>query len=317
MKRFFLFSIILIIPLFCSAQLRIWANGKSDKPDFEMMPQQIDSITFKENETNPDKPDTPDQPDQPDQYPTVQTKDGFYTLAFHITASTCNTMVWVGTYNCWSVDNVSDLIKLTPISGYDEWWQCQVPATADCEYEVPIQKGKLVMLTKDGKFQWANQAGSTQCWKILSGDAQFEVEGAPETQFNLGDPSKPIFLELSAWQYDICQEIEVPDDNKFLVTFYPPTPSCDITITPAVIGAFNNWDISEGYVVMTKVNDHYEAQVEADAGSTFKIFDAQYKWSNEVIYNGMALPNERFDTNPKILNFNTDDYDWSGCYYLP
>ena len=218
MTRYLLFSIFLSVSCFCSAQLRVWADGKTDKPDFEMMPQLIDSITFvretaqpqpqpnpdpepdptPEPEPTPDPEPEPDPDPQPSEYPELTVKTGYATLCFHITAPVCQDMVWAGVYNDWQIDPAA-MIHFAAVKDWDGWYTADIPLTEGID-----NKGKIVHLAIDGLFNWGYQAAETTACYILKGESTCYDHAGGGTQFILKESNEPTYVMLTQWLNNPC-----------------------------------------------------------------------------------------------------------------
>ncbi|MBQ7191791.1 MAG: hypothetical protein IJS00_02855 [Paludibacteraceae bacterium] len=215
--------------------------------------------------------------------------DNNVVLALYFDQTPCTDVVLVGTYNKWNTDNVDDLIKFEPLTGFDGWLVAEMPYVDGVDKDgKPNTQGKAVQLTSDGMFDWKYQTGDINAWINLgTGDAK-----AADIVAGYDDESDVRYTSAGAYIYEIAYLkknnspcVYVPKHKYTIVLF---DPYCDDEFgnefAPAIIGTFNSW--AEGVPMNMGIYEGeaaYIYTIEDEEGGEFKFKEVNdTDWSNQI-----------------------------------
>lgn len=145
-------------------------------------------------------------------------KSGYYVACFQAPAnSTCNDIVWAGSYNGWATDDVSQLIHCTPLPNFPGWYVAVVP-TGDGN------EGKPVQLDECGLFNWDNQCGNMDAVTLLAGYVNINISMySDECNMDSWSASEPTIIKISSWKNGAnpCNKTCTP---KYTITVVSANP---------------------------------------------------------------------------------------------
>ena len=123
-------------------------------------------------------------------------RSGYYVACFQAPAnSTCNDIVWAGSYNNWATDDVSQLVHCDPLPNFPGWYVAVVPTGND-------NSGKPVQLDECGLFNWDNQCGGINEVALLAGYVyiNISINGDEECNLDYWSSNEPTIITISSWQ---------------------------------------------------------------------------------------------------------------------
>ena len=252
----------------------------------------------------------------------------YVVLCCYFDTTPCNPIVLTGQYGNvnWSND-ISQLVAMEPVVGFDGWYAGQVP----------IETGKEVILRpvqlvegpeKEGKktynFEWeygaAGPAYDTlpDAWTHLGGKEASEIAGSPygdEASAKFTEPGAYIY-EVSRWRDNNNPCVELVMHNYTLILLPPTCEKNEEYIVPAIAGKpINNWDgFQELDLVEYEGKEAYGIVLNAAEGWEFKFsdmtfgYDNEYQWKKAEDDSWQDWPNFKF---PVVLDDTTLVFDWS------
>lgn len=145
-------------------------------------------------------------------------RSGYYVACFQVPAnSTCNDIVWAGSYNNWATDDVSQLVHCDPLPNFPGWYVAVVPTGND-------NSGKPVQLDECGLFNWDNQCGNMDAVTLLAGYVNINISMySDECNMDSWSASEPTIIKISSWKNGAnpCNKTCTP---KYTITVVSANP---------------------------------------------------------------------------------------------
>ena len=238
------------------------------------------------------------QPTQADL--TQYQKEGFYVACFSAPAeTTCNDIVWIGTYDSWNADDPEKLV-CEPLPGFDGWYYVVVPVYFNDEKGEEENNGKPVQLSECGKFTWDYQCGKYGTITLVAGDVTIK-SGNNGTETDLTDwtSAEPTIIDMTEWKNSPCEK--VCDEHKYTIRLYDPFCEAHPEFQPYLRGTFNNWGDA---VAMNMIEETIDGEpVAVWVYETAPITSLEFKWNNSA---------DKDNWDNQFEYFNEETGNWSG-----
>ena len=169
-------------------------------------------------------------------------KDGYYVACFSTpAATTCNDIVWIGTYDGWNADD-PDKIKCEELSSFPGWYVAVVPVGTATDPEGECS-GKPVQLNECGKFSWDYQCGKFGTIELVAGEVSIESgNNGTETDLKNWSKTEATIIDMSEWKNSPCEN--VCNEHAYTIRLYDPYCEAHSDFTPYLRGTFNNWGVA-------------------------------------------------------------------------
>lgn len=245
---------------------------------------------------------------------------GYYVACFSTpAATTCNDIVWIGTYCDWTVPaDVNDLIQCTPLAGFDGWYVAKVPVHFKEDGTTPDNAGKPAQLSECNRFSWDYQCGAYGTIELVSGsvDIGSGMSGA-ETNLENWSTTEPTIVTMSAWKSSPCSK--ACSEKQYVIRLYDPFCESHPEFAPYIQGNYDNW--SHHPAAMTMKTDaegssvyEYTTPMVGD-NLSFKFnnsasdnWDNQFEYFNESEDKWMTFDDKNFTLAPVADNPNNAHY---------
>lgn len=233
-------------------------------------------------------------------------KEGHYVACFSTPAeSTCNDIVWIGTYNKWNSED-TEMLVCEPLPGFDGWYYVVVPVYFNDEKGEEENNGKPVQLSECGKFDWRYQCGLYGTITLVSGDVTISAgaggkgpnQDQKETDLNGWSTEEPTIIEMTAWQESPCN-VEC-NEHKYTIRLYDPFCEAHPEFQPYLRGTFNNWGDA---VAMNMIEETIDGEpVAVWVYETAPITSLEFKWNNST---------DKDNWDNQFEYFNEETGNWS------
>ena len=227
-------------------------------------------------------------------------KDGHYVVCFSTPAeATCNTIVWIGTYDEWNADD-PDKVVCQPLNGFEGWYVAVVPVV-DGE-----NSGKPVQLSECNKFTWDYQCGAYGTIELVSGSVDIvSSQNGAETDLKNWSLTEPTIITMSAWKNSPCSK--ECSEHKYTIRVADPFCESNPEFEPTIMGSFNNWK-SAATMTFDEESQYFVYTTDYTSNLQFKFNnDKNGGWNNQFEY--WAEPEEEGEEGSwkQFDNFVIDD----------
>ncbi len=266
--------------------------------------------------------DTPDDPNNPDDTTGVEPPvdepiddipylptpgSGYVTIAIHA-QDACYGLYLAGVAGAYPGTYEG---LMYPVSGTEDWYQitCNL-------YDVVGYSLKALLLPEDGyptyNYEWIGDGNV----EILSGNEAYLTDDygtANALVITEYAENSVIYIAANAFKSSPCLENEV-----YTISVIAPELCEAVGGQVYLIGGFNasNWDTA---IPMTLIDGYiWQATIEAQPNTEFKIRGNEYDWSIEVVkydeeWGGWTGTNNLVLTYDKYPLFDLSSYSWNVC----